>query len=99
PPGRYALSLHDALPISPDRAPEGVARPHLDGRAALAQAECRAVHHDGNLHAPAEAAVLGGHRCRFAGLLDADLDPRDVAAPRLEDRKSTRLNSSHVSIS
>ena len=81
----------DRAVVAPDRTPEGVARPHLDGRAALAEPERRAVHHDGNLHPAAEAAVFRGHRCRLAGLLDADLDPRHVAASRLDDHGERRL--------
>src|SRR4030095_11905478 len=75
----------DGAVVTPDRAPEGVARPPLDGRAALAQAERRAVDHDRNLHAAPEAAVLRGHRRRLARLLDADLDPDPLGAPRLDE--------------
>src|SRR5881628_2623571 len=41
---------------APERAPEVVARPHLDGRAALPEPERGAVDHNGNLHTPAERA-------------------------------------------
>src|SRR5690242_20812457 len=70
----YTLSLHDALPIWPTRAPEGGPRGPLrrppPGRRRAADPSCAA--------APARAVHRGSHR---------------------EDRKSTRLNSSHMSIS
>src|SRR5213594_732915 len=84
---------NDGKVVAPDRTPERIASPHLDGRAALAQAERRAVDHDGQLDAPAEAAFFRGHGRRLAGLLDADLDARHVAAPRLDDRGERRLLS------
>ncbi len=81
----------DRAVVAPERTPEVVARPHLDARAALAEPERGAVHHDRNLHAPAETAVLRGHRRRLAGLLDADLDPRHLAAPGLDDDRERCL--------
>src|SRR5699024_12368594 len=80
----YSLSLHDALPIStPDR--------HLDVRADLLNAQ----------------RVVGmQHRRNHRGIR-LRTQPRDHLVERFVDlvvgtfgdRKSTRLNSSHVSIS
>src|SRR5699024_12512918 len=90
PPTLYTLSLHDALPIS-----------HNDGLALIMI--------EGALHR-LDAAV-GDHRIEARGCdrhraVDAVLYPllRHHAALlqlelHLQDRKSTRLNSSHVSIS
>src|SRR5207249_5217933 len=87
------LSLHDALPIcalrAAHRSGQGRDRARQAGRArpsALPLAQLRAL---AGASAPARArrvrrALLSGER---------------AAAPRQEDRKSTRLNSSHVSIS
>src|SRR5699024_11571053 len=69
PPAIYALSLHDALPISQS----GTSRPHLVVAARLE---------------PLKGIDLA---IRALALL-----PRGL---RIPDRKSTRLNSSHVSIS
>src|SRR5690606_41960677 len=93
----YALSLHDALPIS--------ARPHAvphQPRRAFGAAH-RRVHGGAaggllpvprRLRGPGPGAgagtvPVGGHRHRGGG----------AAVPGVGDRKSTRLNSSHVKIS
>src|SRR5699024_12202915 len=87
----YTLSLHDALPISvvPDRAAEiellpGVCASQPGG------------------HFPGSAVVHwtapDGEGVLFTGdTIGSVADPRWVTFMR--DRKSTRLNSSHVSIS
>src|SRR5438309_8011807 len=81
----YTLSLHDALPISnPVLRASEAAVPLADGRADREQRQRhRAVLRSTD-------AVL-----RQAALLDQDV----VDAPGRRDRKSTRLNSSHSSIS
>src|SRR5689334_24849203 len=69
----YTLSLHDALPISADRAAEPERMRRHRGRA--------------------EAGVDVGPRLIREGCDGAQL------RPAVGDRKSTRLNSSHSSIS
>src|SRR5690606_41528764 len=97
PPQFYTLSLHDALPICEQarelavghREPEAV---HGDAEAARAPADAQVAHRR-DLEAAADAHALD--QC----------DGRMAAAPHREhrlvdqDRKSTRLNSSHVKIS
>src|SRR5438093_42850 len=56
----------DRAILAPERPPEVVARPHLEGGVALAEPERAALHHEGNLHAPAEGALLLGYRRRRA---------------------------------
>src|SRR5690606_39865027 len=87
------LSLHDALPISPDSRATGGAMKDATARGAAA------------------ALVLGVTEARISladqfagGALDALAPPDRARAQRLalaalRDRKSTRLNSSHVKIS
>src|SRR5690606_41817392 len=90
-PRSYGSSLHDALPTSAaarvrvDRR-LGVPEPHPPG---AARAGRRAAAHagDGAARVPGR---LGGAARR------ARADP--VARPGVGDRKSTRLNSSHVKI-
>src|SRR5439155_24041024 len=97
-PDLYTLSLHDALPISDDPGFCRLRTDHQRGRARdgavvgiLGRARAvRAV--------PGAALALGGG--------DRDLAHRAVGwgaritiLDRAEDRKSTRLNSSHVAIS
>src|SRR5204862_6417009 len=79
----YPLSLHDALPIC---GPPAGAR-HRSDRLA----DCR-----GSLHLPGQPRMGDPGRRRPRVLL-ANLEP--VADRDTEDRKSTRLNSSHVEIS
>src|SRR5207249_11349333 len=81
------LSLHDALPIlHRDRVVELLAR--LEGRGGRGGSEQQ-------IHAAIEdvAEILGDERAHLLGLAVI----RVIVARR--DRKSTRLNSSHVSIS
>src|SRR5438067_7691066 len=70
PPEIYTLSLHDALPISEEKARDVVGQPAID--------------------------LLGHARVEAA---QARLDVGDRDGELRGDRKSTRLNSSHVSIS
>src|SRR5207245_9259868 len=79
PPAIHTLSLHDALPICPERRPAdgnefGEVNQRADVAARHAEPEQHRDHHD---RQPAEYSMAGGHI----------------------DRKSTRLNSSHGSIS
>src|SRR5207253_10187998 len=98
PPPPYPPSLHDALPIY---RPLGVASPLEEREDALAHGEladagAHRAHDAGHLVAGAE----GQGRLRLILALH-DEDVGEVAPDRahVEDRKSTRLNSSHVAIS
>src|SRR5690606_39866708 len=92
PPHIYSLSLHDALPIL-DVA--------LDGHGTLAVAvllrgERHALHFDG------AHFLLADERMRSAEPFELHalgLGMCDFARGTGQDRKSTRLNSSHVKIS
>src|SRR5699024_11460475 len=83
PPALHTLSLHDALPISVDRR-SGHGRHQAQGAAGSAQAGRDRVPGPGLLAEPA-AADRRVHR--------------GAPLPAHQDRKSTRLNSSHVSTS
>src|SRR5207253_8497586 len=89
------LSLHDALPISCDPRP-GVERadqlPPDPGRTTGRAAGDRAVLRWRPLRA-------GGDRAAVAAPWDPALHARGGARAPAGDRKSTRLNSSHVAIS
>ena len=71
--------------VETDRSPEVVARPHLEGGVALAQPRAPLSTVTGNLHAPAERALLLGHRRR--GSRPAPPAPRP--APRCRARASS----------
>src|SRR5690606_40169206 len=75
----YALSLHDALPIS-DRLPPSL--PVLRHRLCLPWRRVVGLRHGPGRGRPTRGTPCVRHRRRAAG-----------------DRKSTRLNSSHVKIS
>src|SRR3712207_8960615 len=79
----YTLSLHDALPIYPG----------AEDRAGAADP---AGHRDdaGRVDVP---EVAGGQHA--AEVVAADQVVRAAGVPHHEDRKSTRLNSSHANIS
>src|SRR5690606_39653943 len=93
-PATSTLSLHDALPIS-------AGRPVAAGGAGIGPQVANPI--------PAQAAMAGSStsRCQVgAGTWDASAWPRaspavinHTAAAKAPDRKSTRLNSSHVKIS
>src|SRR5207249_12055969 len=93
PPELFTLSLHDALPIS------GFGLPCLQRRQSAAPDSIQLLDLP-RLHGM--AGVLGGRDGRPAASCyrTADRSGRGArtAAP-IADRKSTRLNSSHVSIS
>src|SRR5690606_42152923 len=91
PPEIYPLSLHDALPISRRRARQA--------RDAVRLLEL--THVDGDQLALATVEDVG-QRERGLGLAHAGGTDKHEDAARLVrvlDRKSTRLNSSHVKIS
>src|SRR5690606_41674835 len=89
PPATHPLSLHDALPISLD----AVARQHQRrGRQAPHQFDPDAQA-AGRTEQPGRLVVVAsdpGDGERVAG---------EAGEPGITDRKSTRLNSSHVKIS
>src|SRR5690606_42084894 len=87
------LSLHDALPISARTTGAVAGASRLEGRRPRAEALCRHVRgrgRDGGAYRLHGRGRLRDHTARFSG-------ERIVARSR--DRKSTRLNSSHVKIS
>src|SRR5207249_10118648 len=87
PPALSPLSLHDALPI----CTSGIA---TSGRTRLSKTlGIVASRRSGVKRAPPHGAVLDRPRPAGENGGFARLDSRDI------DRKSTRLNSSHVSIS
>src|SRR5207249_10526990 len=86
----YTLSLHDALPISTALTPQ--ARALLEAAPPPRRADEVAL----RLYVPAETVLVG----QQVDVVLAAWVPRDVnQRTRTVDRKSTRLNSSHVSIS
>src|SRR5207249_5749105 len=92
PPELYTLSLHDALPISPTEGADG--RVPRERRASTAR-DARQV--------PAVTSMADPMRSEEVTLKDRRrvvIRPSRLSdAESLLDRKSTRLNSSHVSIS
>src|SRR5207249_5838999 len=86
-PENYTLSLHDALPIwkglDPALLPEIVQKAHATGLRVSTHIENAADFHNALVAGVDEINHMPGFR------YGADI----------EDRKSTRLNSSHVSIS
>src|SRR5690606_41617889 len=96
PPALSPLSLHDALPISRLRAAPfpGLAPRRLEGRigSGLDGPHLGELGHQ--LDALRLAAREGG-----TGLSQAQVAEPDVLQQAQGDRKSTRLNSSHVKIS
>src|SRR5699024_11864456 len=98
-PSSSTLSLHDALPIYHDRAGDAV-DPHdvlLEQVAQRAGEAAEDHEHDGE--AADEQGAAGEHAAGpGAGALRARPRRRADGPLAGEDRKSTRLNSSHVSI-
>src|SRR5690606_42019791 len=90
PPDIHTLSLHDALPISPTAAPAATAAPPLPLLLGLLAPVLGGRGLGGRLHARGLVGRGGDDRA-LLGLLPA--------TPAQQDRKSTRLNSSHVKIS
>src|SRR5205814_7501213 len=80
------LSLHDALPIC-----------FVDGRDQ--RHRCKQPNHDSsNARRPAQSFIEHGENNSVGKSADhaRDYDKRDHALREREDRKSTRLNSSHL---
>src|SRR5207253_9940558 len=89
-PALYTLSLHDALPISGDALDQvhrGIVQDAL-GVGAVDEQRRREDGRGGNLVGPRRLAPALAEQHR-----------REVEMPSEQDRKSTRLNSSHVAIS
>src|SRR5207249_10289789 len=92
----YTLSLHDALPIYQNPRGEGDERPHRVHRALAAQDQ------KGLLFQAAHDACQGGIQGYTEGQKNGQrTQVFHIFSSRVldGDRKSTRLNSSHVSIS
>src|SRR5690606_41525315 len=89
----YTLSLHDALPISAGAVAARLAGAGRRGRST-------ALRPGGRRARESRAGVLARGQ-GAGGAPRAAASARPVALPRAdaEDRKSTRLNSSHVKIS
>src|SRR5439155_24716314 len=83
----YTLSLHDALPIYLHRAARSL--PPRSHRPGAGRALRRYRHHEEGAHI----------RSELANAIEAVLFVAEKPVGRSEDRKSTRLNSSHVAIS
>src|SRR5207253_11002216 len=88
----YTLSLHDALPISPAKRDRSPAAPgdgsSCSGGTRSKQAFIRSPNSDRYRARPVLPLVSNATALRCSGRMR-----------RTEDRKSTRLNSSHVAIS
>src|SRR5690606_39746821 len=85
----YTLSLHDALPIFADEAGERDQK--IPGRRiGYYRQVCRYLFVGSDVAHIQKEALSGRHCAPLAG---------GVCDPRTRDRKSTRLNSSHVKIS
>src|SRR5207253_9629887 len=96
PTALFTLSLHDALPICSRSRSFSIKPGPLPSFRKLLQPE---PDQPRGIHALARAARRGGHGRRGLRLAVAEIDQRgDCVHDRL-DRKSTRLNSSHVAIS
>src|SRR5207249_11133195 len=95
-PAMRTLSLHDALPICADEA--GGAELAVTEADALHGGRGRGLRREGRRHGTEPfvgVAFAGGRGCGDGGAPGAPAS----SATRPVDRKSTRLNSSHVSIS
>src|SRR5699024_12879873 len=89
-PATSPLSLHDALPISPERQCErGISQGGIVARTIVVTVAASGI-------GEATAALL---ERQGDTVIRVDLEQGDVTGDLGEDRKSTRLNSSHVSIS
>src|SRR5207253_9565995 len=98
-PPIYALSLHDALPIC-------LRAPRVRVREALEEGETIGDQHAAGrgwrVRNERVASEAGAHRAPPDDPVAGEVFERELAATlahgRDEDRKSTRLNSSHVAI-
>src|SRR5690606_41737081 len=99
PPELNTLSLHDALPIfaveklSDHPLARAIAR---DGQERLGEGALDEAHDLVSLTGRGVSAMLGGDKVLIG---KAEMFGADGIAPLSADRKSTRLNSSHVKIS
>src|SRR5690606_39755729 len=91
--GLCTLSLHDALPILEDAAEEAVDETRGVVRRQLGGQRHGLVDGDGTRH------VVVEHQLPHAQAQDGPVDGGHARECPLLDRKSTRLNSSHVKIS
>src|SRR5437899_8150864 len=89
PPYIYTLSLHDALPISNEQRDD---QPVHNG--------LLTDDHPSHLGAQAiDRFVRRGNLICYRGLVHGDEFTEEKVGSELPDRKSTRLNSSHLGIS
>src|SRR5690606_42125593 len=88
----YTLSLHDALPISAQSGWRCGCPPACRATAVPGRQWCRTASR------PAAPASPGA-QCSLRNSDSCPLQQGKKQAPTLLDRKSTRLNSSHVKIS
>src|SRR5690606_41585893 len=99
PPSTLTLSLHDALPICRYDAPDGVRPlgPERDREEPthVVRSALHGLHHTSGIDFHRERDPVERPDARHA--LQGEEDLRTVSEGR--DRKSTRLNSSHVKIS
>src|SRR5205807_8432712 len=93
----YTLSLHDALPIYADR-PDVAGQLHLH-RPANAELGVRAVRLRRRGRVRAGRRSIAGADGNRTGATQARLGHGGRIGTNAEDRKSTRLNSSHLVIS
>src|SRR5690606_40765628 len=96
---QYELSLHDALPISASSTVEAPVvrrlREAFENDQSAAPNKSAGKSAKGTKTAAAEAPATGAPQAPAA---TKPAPPEAPAAPTPEDRKSTRLNSSHVKI-
>src|SRR5205814_9355900 len=95
----YNLRLHDALPISTTIAGQDGSMPFIlvaDDRPLNRHFLMTLLTYYGHQVGEAADCVEALHAARERR---PDLIIADVVMPRMEDRKSTRLNSSHLGIS
>src|SRR5690349_24025498 len=79
----------------PRRPPRSTLFPYTT----LFRSEDERRRHDAEEHAPRDVAVVARERRRLDGGRDRDDERAGPPRRAVEDRKSTRLNSSHVEIS
>src|SRR5207245_10690511 len=92
----YPLSLHDALPICSDIVSDAVINGDAQHGIAIGVAANRVP---GILPLQCETAALDGEAALIIKIKPQGQAPAGKAGEGLADRKSTRLNSSHGSIS
>src|SRR5207248_11118802 len=90
----YTLSLHDALPILIAATPENALL-----TAGICKAYGTGVEHRSRFERVARPPGSGKGFTASAALFETDIDSLTAEPELAEDRKSTRLNSSHRTIS